>query len=160
MSLSKRPEGVAPPEIFYNDDEARKYTQNSRNIEIQEEMTNRCIELLEIDDDDGETRLVLDIGCGSGLSGECLDERGHVWVGIDISQSMLNVALEREVEGDLVLADMGEGLPFRAGTFDYAISVSALQWLCNKDKAAHNPIQRLSRFFTSLYAVLVNALEN
>ncbi|ODM89732.1 putative 18S rRNA (guanine-N(7))-methyltransferase [Orchesella cincta] len=138
--MTRRPEGVAPPEIFYNDDEARKYTQNSRIMEIQEEMTNRCIELLEIDDEDGETRLVLDIGCGSGLSGECLDER--------------DAALEREVGGDLVLADMGERASIRAGTFDNAISVSALQWLCNKDKAAHNPIQRLSRFFTSLYAVL------
>ncbi|CAL8082369.1 unnamed protein product [Orchesella dallaii] len=121
-------------------------------MEIQSEMATRCIELLEIPDE--EPRLILDIGCGSGLSGECLDEDGHTWVGMDISQSMLNVALEREVEGDLLLADMGEGLPFRAGTFDYAISVSALQWLCNKDKTVHNPIQRLSRFFTSLYAVL------
>ena len=30
-----RPEHTAPPEIFYNDDEARKYTTNSRMIEIQ-----------------------------------------------------------------------------------------------------------------------------
>ncbi|ODN01134.1 putative 18S rRNA (guanine-N(7))-methyltransferase [Orchesella cincta] len=90
MSSSRRPEGVAPPEIFYNDDEARKYTQNTRIMEIQEEMTNRCIELLEIDEDDDAPRLILDIGCGSGLSGECLDEHGHAWVGIDISQSMLS----------------------------------------------------------------------
>lgn len=27
--------------------------------------------------------------CGSGLSGECLTEQGHVWVGMDISRSML-----------------------------------------------------------------------
>lgn len=67
----------------------------------------------------------------------------------------LDVALERKVEGDLLLSDMGDGLPFRPGTFDYAISVSALQWLCNKDKSVHNPIRRLSQFFTSLYAVLV-----
>jgi len=152
MSSARRPEDIAPPDIFYNEEEARKYTQNSRIMEIQSEMATRCIELLEIPDED--SRLILDIGCGSGLSGECLDEDGHTWVGMDISQSMLNVALEREVEGDLLLADMGEGLPFRAGTFDYAISVSALQWLCNKDKTVHNPIQRLSRFFTSLYAVL------
>jgi len=121
-------------------------------MEIQSDMAERCIELLEIPDDD--PRLILDIGCGSGLSGECLDEGGHMWVGLDISQSMLGVAVERDVEGDLLLSDMGEGLPFRPGTFDYAISVSALQWLCNKDKTIHNPVQRLGRFFTSLYAVL------
>lgn len=49
---------------------------------------------------------VLDLGCGSGLSGECLEENGHFWVGIDISQSMLKVAQEREVEGDLLLGDL------------------------------------------------------
>ncbi|KAF7088757.1 hypothetical protein CFC21_091827, partial [Triticum aestivum] len=47
-------------------------------------------------------------GCSSGLSGETLTEHGHHWIGCDISQSMLDVALERETEGDLLLADMGE----------------------------------------------------
>ena len=51
--------------------------------------------------------------------------------GADISPAMLDVALEREVEGDLLLGDLGHGLPLRAGTFDGAISISAVQWLCN-----------------------------
>ena len=33
--------------------------------------------------------MVLDLGCGSGLSGEILEEYGHFWFGIDISKSML-----------------------------------------------------------------------
>ena len=44
---------------------------------------------------------------------------------------MLDVAVEREVEGDLLLGDLGHGLPLRAGTFDGAISISTVQWLCN-----------------------------
>jgi 18S rRNA (guanine1575-N7)-methyltransferase len=51
--------------------------------------------------------------------------------GFDISQAMLEVASDREVEGDLCLHDMGEGLPLRPGVFDGAISISAIQWLCN-----------------------------
>ena len=51
----------------------------------------------------------------SGLSGEVLDEQGHFWIGMDISPSMLKIADEREVEGDLILGDMGDGLPFKAG---------------------------------------------
>lgn len=35
------------------------------------------------------------------------------------------------MEGDLLLADLGHGLPLRAGAFDGAISISAVQWLCN-----------------------------
>merc|ERR1712035_300321 len=55
-------------------------------------------------------KMVLDIGCGSGLSGEQLTKHGHMWVGTDISKSMLDVACEREVEGDLLESDMGQGL--------------------------------------------------
>ncbi len=34
---------------------------------------------------------------------------------------LIDVAQEREVEGDLVLGDIGYGMPFRAGSFDGAI---------------------------------------
>ena len=50
---------------------------------------------------------------------------------------MLNVALEREAEGDLCLHDIGQGLPLRAGKFDGAISISAIQWLCNAVGSEH-----------------------
>jgi SAM-dependent methyltransferase len=82
-------------------------------------MTDRALELLALGDD--EAKFLLDIGCGSGLSGEILDEDGHYWVGVDVSPSMLEVAVEREVEGDLFLQDIGQGFGFRPGTFDGAI---------------------------------------
>lgn len=56
-------------------------------MEIQGEMSERAIELLELPDDD--PKLILDIGCGSGLSGAALEELGHFWVGMDISDAML-----------------------------------------------------------------------
>ena len=149
----ERPELTGPPEFFYNDDEARKYTNNSRMIEIQSKLTARAVELLSLPQDD-TPKLLLDIGCGSGLSGEHLTESGHHWIGFDISPSMLEVAQEREVEGDLCLHDMGHGLSLRPGTFDGAISISAVQWLCNADKTSHEPRKRLKRFFETLYASL------
>ncbi|XP_074643287.1 18S rRNA (guanine-N(7))-methyltransferase-like [Tubulanus polymorphus] len=152
MSSGKRPEHQAPPEIFYNESEARKYTSNSRMIEIQQKLSERAIELLALPDD--VPCLVLDIGCGSGLSGECLTDQGHIWVGMDISSDMLDIAVEREVEGDLILADMGYGMPYRPGSFDGCISISALQWLGNADKSYHNPAKRLYKFFSTLYATL------
>ncbi|KAK9905335.1 hypothetical protein M0R45_000270 [Rubus argutus] len=148
-----RPELQNPPEIFYNDDEARKYTRNSRIMEIQSELSERALELLALPEDD-VPRLLLDIGCGSGLSGETLSENGHQWIGLDISQSMLDVALENEVRGDLLLGDMGQGLGLRSGVIDGAISISAVQWLCNADKSSHNPRLRLKAFFGSLYRCL------
>uniref|UniRef100_A0A224YRM6 18S rRNA (guanine-N(7))-methyltransferase n=1 Tax=Rhipicephalus zambeziensis TaxID=60191 RepID=A0A224YRM6_9ACAR len=150
--MSRRPEYSAPPELFYNEQEAEKYTSNSRIMEIQTAMSERAVELLALPDD--ETCLILDLGCGSGLSGDVLEEQGHVWVGVDISRAMLNVAQEREAAGDMLLGDLGQGLCFRAGAFDGAISISALQWLCNADKKSHNPVKRLHAFFSSLYACL------
>lgn len=94
---------------------------------------------------------MLDIGCGSGLSGEVISARGHTWIGTDISRAMLDVALERGVEGDLFHWDMGHGMTFRPGTFDGAVSISAVQWLCNADKKTDNPIARIRRFFSTLY---------
>nr|QVG59830.1 18S rRNA (guanine-N(7))-methyltransferase [Larimichthys polyactis] len=109
-SSCRRPEHSAPPDLFYNEEEAKKYSQK----------------------------------CGSGLSGDYLSEEGHYWVGVDISTAMLDVALDREVEGDLLVGDMGQGMPFRPGTFDGCISISALQWLCNADKSQEAHVQFFS----------------
>lgn len=83
------------------------------------------------------------------MSGDIITSAGHHWVGIDISGSMLgedhpllsshqiDVALQREGEGDLICADMGQrkwdmtsligidtvgkAFRFRPGSFDGAI---------------------------------------
>lgn len=70
---------------------------------------------------------------------------------------MLAVArLSRDVDGDLLLSDMGQGIPFRPGTFDAAISISAIQWLCNAESSCDEdrPELRLRRFFNGLYVAL------
>ncbi|PBK96971.1 S-adenosyl-L-methionine-dependent methyltransferase [Armillaria gallica] len=151
-----RPELQAPPEIYYGDVEAKKYTKNTRNQQIQADMTYRALELLNLPPD--EPAMLLDIGCGSGLSGEILDEEGYIWTGVDIAPSMLEVALEREVEGDLFLQDIGQGFGFRPGSFDGAISVSVLQWLLNAETShpTSSPPHRLNRFFTTLHSALRN----
>ena len=164
-----RPELTGHAALFYNEKEARKYDSSSRMIGIQREITERAIELLRLDHN--QPALILDIGCGSGLSGKVLEEKGHAWVGADVSRDMLNVAKERMMDcqtteeddgdgdegpstGDLLHHDMGTGLPFRPATFDACISISALQWLCYSNSAAQNPRRRLTRFFSSLYTCL------
>ena len=115
-------------------------------------MAERCVEILAIPE--GKECLILDIGCGSGLSGSVLTDHGYEWIGVDISPSMLDVAKLNEVEGDLINLDIGQGFSFRPGSFDYAISVSALQWLCIAEKANYNVNRRLKNFFVSLYKCL------
>jgi len=227
----KRPEelGISPAS-FYDTKEAKKYNESSRITHIQEELTNRAIELLALPV--GKAGYILDVGCGSGLSGLALEKAGHYWVGCDISADMLShaaVRIQREAEcgrdadsdgtdgsaeedsegegegegkqvaqnygnakmgntaeeseeededseeenpnkkprypalvaarpvldgGDVVQADMGQGLPYRPGSFDGVISISALQWLCYSNSSEQDPKLRLNRFFSSLYSVL------
>ncbi|KAL3926697.1 MAG: hypothetical protein SGBAC_013370 [Bacillariaceae sp.] len=172
-----RPELTGHASLFYNEREARKYNSSSRMVNVQREITLRAIELLLLPSD--RTSYILDIGCGSGLSGQVLEEQGHVWVGCDVSRDMLHVAHERIGDsfdrndkngenyedsdeehdpqpstGDLLHHDMGTGLPFRPASFDACISISALQWLCYSNSASQNPKRRLLRFFSQLYAIL------
>ena len=93
-----RPELTGHASHFYNEREARKYDSSSRMISVQREITVRAMELLKLDaftNTNHRPAYVLDIGCGSGLSGQVLEEYGHVWVGCDISRDMLMVAQER-----------------------------------------------------------------
>lgn len=65
---------------------------STRNQQIQADMTYRALELLNLPPD--QPAFLLDIGCGSGLSGEILDEEGYVWAGVDIAPSMLGESLQ------------------------------------------------------------------
>ncbi|XP_047736211.1 probable 18S rRNA (guanine-N(7))-methyltransferase [Hyalella azteca] len=120
---ARRPEHQSPPDIFYNEEEAQKYTRNTRIMDVQSQCSVRALELLALPPD--QPSILLDLGCGSGLSGEAITEQGHFWVGLDISQAMLDVALERSAEGDMLLSDLGHGVPFRPAMFDGAAQNSA-----------------------------------
>ena len=74
--IMSRPEHLAPPEVFYNDIEASKYTANTRVQTIQAEMAERALELLMLPPH-RRPALLLDIGCGSGLSCEIITDEGH-----------------------------------------------------------------------------------
>lgn len=149
---ARRPEHTAPATEFYSSSGAAKYAASSRMAQVQTSLAERCLELLGLPQ--GHPSLLLDIGTGTGLSGAVLTSAGHHWVGSDISLSMLEEALDRDVAGDLMVADAGHGVPFRMGSFDGAVSVSAIQWLCNADRTEHNPWKRLNAFFATLYAAL------
>ena len=51
----------------------------NKSVAWQATLTERALELLALPED-GSPRLLLDLGCGSGLSGEELTNRGHTWM--------------------------------------------------------------------------------
>ncbi|KAG0419313.1 18S rRNA (guanine-N(7))-methyltransferase bud23 [Dictyocoela roeselum] len=128
------PEHTMPAELFYT----KAYNKKSTFI-TQSRLMERCLQLL---DKDG---MILDVGCGSGLLS------GDKWFGIDISRDLLG---EAECPLALVNGDIGEGLPFKPGTFDGVVSVSCIQWLMHSFRKEHDVMERVDGFFRSLYFVL------
>ena len=73
--------GTGTRQVHYDEVEAAKYTKRSRNVKVQRTITERAIELLNFPA--GERKLVLDIGCGSGLSGgTCQHRASPVLIGL------------------------------------------------------------------------------
>jgi 18S rRNA (guanine1575-N7)-methyltransferase len=151
-----RPEHIAPAAIYYNEENAEKYADNSRMAKIQRQMCERALQLLLLSEPLNE-KLILDLGCGTGMSSDTMAEHGISFIGSDLSEAMLREGAERGCNegGDFLVADMGATMAFRDGLFDGAISISALQWLLNADGGEkYEPYKRLRILFTSLRRVL------
>ncbi len=152
-----RPEHIAPASIYYNEENAEKYADNSRMSKIQRQMCERALQLLLLPEPLNE-KLVLDLGCGTGMSCETIADNGISFIGCDISDAMLKEGVERgatENGGDFIQSDMGSQLSFRDGLFDGVVSISALQWLLNADGGEkHEPYKRLRILFTCVRRIL------
>ena len=121
--------------FHYGAAEARRYTE--RNEQVQHELALRCLHLMlcgGAGSSAGRNLLLLDLGCGSGLSGHAIEAAGHRWIGVDVAREMLVLASASSHQAPacagLIQADLGS-LPLRGlAGIDGAISVSTLQWLC------------------------------
>lgn len=153
--MSNLPEYTNPPDLYYNTKESNDYHRNTRIVKIQSEITERALELLEIKEDHP---FLLDLGCGSGLSGKVISNKGYEWVGVDLSPSMLEVASSSLQFCNLIQGDIGVALPFQDDSFDYAISISTVQWLFHSFKTEHNPTIRIRTFFKSIYRCVKNKI--
>jgi 18S rRNA (guanine1575-N7)-methyltransferase len=151
-----RPEHIAPAAIYYNEENAEKYAVNSRMAKIQKQMCERALQLLLLHEPLNE-KLILDLGCGTGMSSAAMAEHGIKFIGSDLSEAMLREGAERGLNegGDFMVSDMGSPMCFRDGLFDGVISISALQWLLNADGGEkYEPYKRLRILFTALRRVL------
>jgi 18S rRNA (guanine1575-N7)-methyltransferase len=146
-----RPEQTAAAENFYRKGEASRYHDNARMAAQQRHLADRALQLLDLPH--GVPALLLDAGCGTGFSARPLERAGHAWIGTDISINMLQAACA-DAPKPVVCDDLGHGFAFRAGVFDGAISISAVQWLCHKTRPGDEPERRVAKFFKGLRAVL------
>jgi len=70
---------------------------------------------------------VLDVGCGTGLSGVALAAGGFSDVsGQDVNDAMLDVARRRGVYREVRLADLDDPFPFEPGTFAACTAIGVI----------------------------------
>ena len=139
LYLVKPEELIEKPEDYFDSEFADKYEKSGAYRRIQKKMTERILELMEIN-----KGLILDIGCGTGFSAEIAENHGEV-IGIDKSLEMLKIAKNKGYK--VLYADMLH-LPFKENSFDFILSVSTVQWL--KDR------EEYKKFSKELFFVLKN----
>ncbi|MEL6583139.1 MAG: methyltransferase domain-containing protein [Pseudomonadota bacterium] len=67
---------------------------------------------------------LLDMGCGTGLSGLAFATAGFTTIdGVDLTQEMLDVAARHNLYRDLIKTDVADPLPFVPGTHTHVAAV-------------------------------------
>ena len=70
---------------------------------------------------------IVDIGCGTGLSGLALGGIGYTDItGTEINPNMLDQAMKRGIYADLRAANLEDPLPFKVGEFSALVAVGVI----------------------------------
>ncbi|MFX1304074.1 MAG: class I SAM-dependent methyltransferase [Promethearchaeota archaeon] len=144
----KRPEELYDNVSDYFKGEILKQYASSKNIiKIQEKITIRALELLNLRKKEG---LILDAGTGPGFTAIYLKEIGYKTVGIDIISAFLNYYDIKDLNP--IASDMCFP-PFKPNIFDAIISISALQWIF-RDLKNDQMYYLLKNLFKSFFKIL------
>ncbi|MFX0082167.1 MAG: class I SAM-dependent methyltransferase [Candidatus Hodarchaeota archaeon] len=132
---------------YFRGDVLTQYATSKSMMKIQEKITIRALELLNIKKKDS---LILDAGCGPGFAATYLKEIGYRIVALDIISEFLyfyEISDLNPINADMCF------LPFKPNTFDAIISISALQWVYRdlNDRVMYSMLKNLS---TSFYKIL------
>jgi len=73
-----------------------------------------------------EPLAILDLGAGTGLSGELFLRHAHRLVGVDLSEKMLAVAAQKNIYSELVQADILHYLQSTAESFDLILAADVI----------------------------------
>ena len=96
---------------------------------------------------------VIDLGCGTGLSGQAFKDISDYLAGIDISRNMLKQAKEKKIYDDLFLGDLCEELLKLTDSFDLFIAADVMIYIGNLEtifKTVNNKSSPRSYFIFSV----------
>ncbi|MHA2183778.1 MAG: class I SAM-dependent methyltransferase [Promethearchaeota archaeon] len=108
---------------YYSEEEISRYSLSKSIMRIQRKITLRALELLELTT---TNLLVMDAGCGPGLTTSVIRKQGYKTIALDFIAQFLYFYDIKELNP--IAADIGN-LPFKENVFDAIISISAFQWI-------------------------------
>ncbi len=127
---TERPEEIySSPKEYFTPEIVEKYSSTKAVKREQQRIAMILEELLEMK----PPANILDLGCGPGFSMECFQRKGYNVVGVDIVKEMVEKAVKKGLNA--LLVDMRNlGSCFKENSFDYIISISAIQWITKSKK--------------------------
>ena len=85
---------------------------------------------------------ILDAGCGTGLAGKLLSDRGYSSLeGLDLSEGMLREAAKKHCYNELHQGILGETLPFPDATFDAVLVIGVFARAHAPSRSLHELIR-------------------
>ena len=76
---------------------------------------------------DNKNKNVLDVGCGTGLSGRALLDEGFKNIdGTDFSEEMLNIASQKKIYKNLFLDDLNKSFSIKHSFYDYIVAAGII----------------------------------
>jgi predicted TPR repeat methyltransferase len=81
---------------------------------------------------------ILDLGCGTGLSGAVLAPMAKSLVGVDLSNRMLDVAREKNIYTELIQSDIAEFLTTSSHRFDVVTALDVFIYLGDLESVFDN----------------------
>jgi predicted TPR repeat methyltransferase len=108
---------------------------------------------LEIDPQSGAVLDILDVGCGTGMSGAVFKPVARTLVGVDLSRPMLEKARARSIYDRLEHGDAAAFMELNANEFDLAIMADVMTYigdLAGVLQGAHQALRRHGRLAASV----------
>jgi predicted TPR repeat methyltransferase len=102
---------------------------------------------------------ILDLGCGTGLSGAAFNDIARRLDGVDLSPLMLAKARERGIYDSLLASDLETALAENAATYDLILAADTLVYLGDLERVFAGAVLRLKRGGCFLFTVERNECD-
>jgi len=100
---------------------------------------------------------VLDLGCGTGLTGEALRNKAEKLTGIDLSPAMIMAAERKRIYDRLAMADLNAFLEADTQFYDLIVAADVLVYFDDLAPVLRRAAQRLARPGTVAFTVEAHA---